>query len=333
MSDVCELLRIERPVIQAGMGGGLSRAELAGAVSAAGGLGTVGILVEPHRFAAEVRRARELANGRPFAANLLFPVMKRAHVDVCIRERVPVVSLFFGFDRRVVEALRAAGCTVLHQVGTADQAVRAVGDGADGLIAQGAGAGGHLLATESLGGLVPKLVDIAGGRPIIAAGGVWNRATAEAAMACGASGVSVGTRFLLTHESHAHDAYKARLLDARSTLVTLLFGLGWHGLHRVVPNAATERWCRSDPLGPRWVRGVNHATERILAKMPPGGARAFVARQRVNRPFFTPVALVRGMDAAMADVTPLYAGECVTNIGSLASARDVVNELAGTPLG
>jgi NAD(P)H-dependent flavin oxidoreductase YrpB (nitropropane dioxygenase family) len=329
MSDVCDLLRIEWPVIQAGMGGGLSRAELAGAVSTAGGLGTVGILVEPKRFEAEIRRARELAGGRPFAANLLFPVMKRAHVDVCIRERVPVVSLFFGFDGRVVEALRAAGCTVLHQVGTVEQAERAVADGADGLIAQGSGAGGHLLATESLGQLVPKLVDIAGGRPVIAAGGVWNRATAQAAMASGASGVSVGTRFLLTHESHAHEAYKTRLLEAHSTLVTLLFGLGWHGLHRVVPNAATDRWCKADPLGPRWVRRVNRATERLLAKMPPGGARAFVGRQSVNRPFFTPVALVRGMDASMADVTPLYAGECVTNIRALASAADVVKELSG----
>jgi NAD(P)H-dependent flavin oxidoreductase YrpB (nitropropane dioxygenase family) len=329
MSDACDLLRIERPVIQAGMGGGLSRAELAGAVSAAGGLGTVGIMVEPNRFAAELRRTRELAGGSPFAANLLFPVLRRAHVDACIREHVPVVALFFGFDRHVVETLHAAGCTVLHQVGTVDQARRAIADGADGLIAQVEGAGGHLLATEPLDRFVPKLVDVAGGRPVIAAGGVWNRATTVAAVASGASAVSVGTRFLLTHESHAHEAYKARLLEAKSTLVTLLFGLGWHGLHRVVPNAATDRWCRDDPLGPSWVRGVNRATERLLAKMPPGGARAFVGRQTVARPFFTPVALVRGMDAAMADVTPLYAGECVTNIRSLATAADVVRELSG----
>jgi nitronate monooxygenase len=330
MSDACDLLGIERPVIQAGMGGGLSRAELAGAVSAAGGLGTVGIIVVPDRFEAEVRRARELALGRPYAANLLFPVMKRAHVEVCIRQRVPVVSLFFGFDRRVVDALHEAGSTVLHQIGTVDEARRALADGADGLIAQGLGAGGHLLAIEPLSDLVPKLVDMAGGRPVFAAGGVWNRATALAAMASGANGVSVGTRFLLTHESHAHEAYKARLLEAKSTLVTLLFGLGWHGLHRVVPNAATDRWCRDDPLGPSWVRGVNRATERLLAKMPASGVRAFVGRQDVARPFFTPAALVRGMDAGMADVTPLYAGECVTNIRSLASAADVVAELSPT---
>jgi hypothetical protein len=77
------------------------------------------------------------------------------------------------------------------------------------------------------------------------------------------------------------------------------------------------------------VRGVNRATERLLSKMPPGGAHAFVLRQRVSRPFFTPVALVRGMDDALVDVTPLYAGECVTKIEALASAADVVKELAG----
>jgi hypothetical protein len=217
----------------------------------------------------------------------------------------------------------------LHQVGSVDQARRAIADGADGLIAQGTGAGGHLLATAPLERLVPEMLDVARGRPVLAAGGVMNRKTTEAALALGASGVSVGTRFLLTHESHAHEAYKARLLEAQSTLVTLLFGLGWHGLHRVVPNGATDRWCRADPLGPRWVRGVNRSTEWLLTRMPAGGARVFIEHQRVDRPFFTPAALVRGMDARLADVTPLYAGECVTRIRELAGAADVVRELAG----
>ncbi len=327
MPDVRELLGIERPVVQAALGGGLSRAELAGAVSAAGGLGTVGIFVEADRYALEIRRTRELSNGRPFAANLLFPVMKRAHVEACVRERVPVVSLFFGFDRGVVEALHAAGSVVLHQVGSVEQARRAVADGADGLIVQGTGAGGHVLATAPLEKIVPELAGVAGGRPVLAAGGIHDRTTARAALSLGASGVAVGTRFLLTHESHAHDAYKARLLAARSTLVTLLFGLGWHGLHRVVPNAATERWCGADPLGPSWVRAVNRLSVPLLRKMPASGARAFVGRQRVSLPFFTPAALVRGMDPGLVDVTPLYAGDCVSEIREIASAADIVDEM------
>src|SRR5262249_27477613 len=114
-----------------------------------------------------------------------------------------------------------------------------------------------------------------------------------------------------------------------STLVTLLFGLGWHALHRVAPNAATDRWCRSEALGPAWGRRLNGATERILAKMPPGRVRALAAGQRGDRPFYAPAALVREMDARMADVTPLYAGECVASITELARAADVVNDLAG----
>src|SRR6266481_4179442 len=146
--DLRDRLSIEHGVVQAGLGGGLSRAELAVAVSRAGGLGTVGIMGEPAAFRAEIRRARELAAGKPVSANLLFPVMRRAHVDACVAERVPVVSLFFGFDRRVVEALHEAGSVVMHQVGTVEQARRALADGADVLIAQGEDAGGHLLATK-----------------------------------------------------------------------------------------------------------------------------------------------------------------------------------------
>jgi NAD(P)H-dependent flavin oxidoreductase YrpB (nitropropane dioxygenase family) len=271
----------------------------------------------------------ELAEGRPVASNLLFPVMRRAHVEACIAARVPVVSLFFGFDRRVVAALHDVGSVVLHQVGSLDQARRALADGADGLIAQGTSAGGHLLATEPLEQLVPKLVAVAAGRPVLAAGGIHDRRTAVAAIASGAAGVSVGTRFLLTHESQAHEAYKQKLLEAESTLVTYLFGVGWYARHRVVPNRATERWCAEDRLGPRWVRAVSRATAPLVRRLPPGGARAFVSRQRVELPLYSPVALLRGMDERLADVTPLYAGACVSSISSLASAADVVREVAG----
>jgi len=327
--DLLDRLAIEHPVVQAGLGGGLSRAELAAAVSRAGGLGTVGILVEPAAFRVEIRRARELAAGKPVSANLLFPVMRRAHVDACVTERVPVVSLFFGFDRRVVEALHAAGSVVLHQVGTVEQARRAIADGADGLIAQGYGAGGHLLATVPLERILPTLRDVAGERALLAAGGIHDHASAARAFALGADGVWVGTRFLLTHESHAHDAYKSRLLAATQTLVTRLFGLGWPAQHRVVPNTATDRWCTADPLGPRWVRVLQRAAEPVTRLLPPGGAAHFVTSQRAQWPFFTPVGLVRGMDPRLADVTPLYAGECVTRLRHLVSAEAAVREISG----
>src|SRR5689334_18940038 len=96
--DLRDLLKIEHRVVQAALGGGIARAELASAVSRAGGLGTVCTLLEPEAFRAELRRCRELCDGASFSANLLFPVLRREHVEACISERVPVVSLFFGFD-------------------------------------------------------------------------------------------------------------------------------------------------------------------------------------------------------------------------------------------
>ncbi len=326
--DLRERFGLEHAVVQAPLGGGLAGPELAAAVALAGGLGTLGISVQPEGYRKAIRRARERAPGKPIAANLLLPVMRREHVQVCVEERVPIVSLFFGFDRRAVDALHQAGCLVLHQIGTLEQAQRALAEGADGLVVQGEAAGGHVLATEPLSSILPRVRELAGERPVLAAGGIHDRASAAAAIALGADGVWVGTRFLLTHESAAHDAYKARLLAADSTLQTLLFGLGWHGLHRVVPNAATRRWCERDALGPLWQRAISRSLEPLLRALPPGGVRHLLARQRVGVPFYSPAALLRGMDEGLAEVTPLYAGTCVEHITELRSAADVVRELA-----
>lgn len=328
--DLCDRVGIEHAVLQAGLGGGVSGSPLAAAVSRAGGLGTVSTVSDPASYRAEIRRTRELVQGRPFAANLLFPASSRAHVQACVQERVPVVSLFFGFDRRVVTALHDAGCFVLHQVGTLAQAQRALRDGADGLIAQGEGAGGHVLATQPLSQFVPDVVALAGERPVLAAGGIHDRATAQAALSLGASGVAVGTRFVLTHESQAHAAYKQRLLAARSTLVTLLFGLGWPALHRVVPNGATERWCTKNTLGPLWVRAGNRLIAPLTRLLPTAYASKSAPRPRLDRPFYTPMTFVEGMDDALVDVMPLYAGSCVSAIDRLQSAAEVVAEIAGT---
>src|SRR5215831_3595982 len=94
--DWRDRLSLEHPIIQAGMGGGVARAELAAAVSRAGALGTLGLLA-PGPLAREIRRARELAPGRPIAVNLLVPFARQAHAEVCAEARVAAVALSFGF--------------------------------------------------------------------------------------------------------------------------------------------------------------------------------------------------------------------------------------------
>ncbi len=326
--SLLDRLGIAHPVAQAGMGGGVAGPALAGAVAAAGGLGTLGLTLDGESLRLGLGEARERAPGRPLSVNLLLPVLRREHVEVCLRERVPIVSLFYGFDRELVTTLRGAGVTVLHQVGSVAGAERALAEGASGLIAQGRGAGGHVLEDLPLAALLPPLRRLAGDRPLLAGGGVYDAASAAAAATLGADGVWVGTRFLLTPESGAHEAYKERLLAANHTLLTQLFGLGWAAPHRVVPNAATERWCAQDARGPAWARRVGAAAERLARHLPRRGAERLVARQRLGVPLYSPLPVLRGMDPALLEVTPLYAGTCVEHLSRLEPAAGLVTELS-----
>src|SRR5437763_8111893 len=126
--DLRDRLGLDIPVVQAGMGGGAARGELAGAVSAAGALGTVGIMA-PKVFAAALRTAHQSAPGRPVAANLLTPFARRSHVEACIAGSASLVVFHAGLGRRWFADLRAAGILVLCTVGSAKQATAAVAAG------------------------------------------------------------------------------------------------------------------------------------------------------------------------------------------------------------
>lgn len=320
-------LGLRHAVVQAGMGGGLSTSPLAGAVSAAGGMGTVGIM-PPDEFAAELRNTRTLAGDAPFAANLLMPFVRPAHVEACLRERPNVVVMFYGFDTALVQRLQAAGITVWHQVGTLAQAQRALADGVDGLIAQGVEAGGHLGGAVPLAELLPAVRALAGNRPVLAAGGIFDAASAAAARQLGADGVVAGTRFLMTPESNAHPEYLARLLTAQDTVRTLLFGLAWPAYHRVVPNAAVQRWCRTRAEGPRWVQWLNTLSIPTRRFVPLSQVVGMTTLQRLALPFYTAAGKTKGMDRSSVELTPLYAGVCVRDINSLRPAAEIVAELA-----
>ena len=151
-------------------------------------------------------RARPRGRGEP--AHACFCGAATSRCASALRVDVAVVA--FGGDRELVDELRAAGVFVFVMVGTEDQARRAVGWGADGLIAQGGEAGGHLSGTTEALQFLPRALAVADGRPVLLAGGIATGADTDAALAAGASGVIAGTRFLLTHESRAHPEYQRR---------------------------------------------------------------------------------------------------------------------------
>ncbi len=324
--DMADRLRLDVPVGQAGMGGGLAGAALAAAVARAGGLGTLG-LVTPRQLRTAIDQVRAEAAGRAIAVNLLLPFVGRRHVAACVDARVDVVVLAFGENRRLVEHLRDTGIFVFVMVGTQAQARRGVAWGADGLIAQGREAGGHLVGTVPALDFLPHALAAAGNRPVFLAGGIASAADTRAALAAGASGVIAGTRFLMTHEANANREYQRRIMHADTTIETNLFGLSWPLRHRVVPNAATRRWCRDDGRAKALPTALN-AMSRPLSVLGYLDAGALLRLQSPARPLFTPLAPVAQMPDSWVDRAALYAGKTARRISEITSAEQAVKDLS-----
>ncbi|WP_101946869.1 nitronate monooxygenase family protein [Mycobacterium sp. 3519A] len=324
--DLLDRLRVDVPVAQAGMGGGLAGPELAAAVAAAGGLGTLGLL-PPAQLRTAISDVRDAVPDRAVAVNLLMPFVRRKHVEVCIQSRIDVAVIAFGMDRNLVQRLSEQGVFVFVMVGTEEEAQRACSCGANGLIAQGGEAGGHLSGTTPALDFLPRALAVARGRPVLLAGGVATAEDTRAAMAAGAAGVVAGTRFLLTDESRAHPAYQRRILNADKTIRTTLFGMGWPLAHRVVANAATERWCRGDGRARLLPRMINAGSGK-LARFPDRAVGSVLRMQTRILPFFSPITPTVDMPESVVDHTALYAGDSVLRMTSVISAQKAVTELA-----
>jgi len=313
-----ERLGFEHPVVGAGLGGGLSRARLTVAIAEAGGLGQLGIMPPP-MLRTELAAHRERSD-RPVAVNMLLPFTRRGHWEIA-READAVVT-FWGEPRRRTDGIW------IHQCGSVAEAKAAADAGADALIVQGVEAGGHVRGTTPALELLERVRAAVPNRPLWLAGGVAERADAEAALAAGAEAVVCGTRFLLSEESDAHPEYKRRLLEAHDTVLTELFGAGWPSApHRVVPNKATDRWLRDGARGPGWVRALQRATAPALSRLPVSMIQRTAGRQTPDMPLLGPAAATTGDPESLLDAGPLYAGECVARIRELRAAGDLVREL------
>jgi NAD(P)H-dependent flavin oxidoreductase YrpB (nitropropane dioxygenase family) len=197
------------------------------------------------------------------------------------------------------------------------------------VIVQGVEAGGHVRGSEPAPALLERtLAVLPKGFPVWSAGGLADAADVRARLDAGAAAAVLGTRFLMTDESRAHRAYKQRLLEARETVLTELFGLGWPAQHRVIWNEATERWLTGDQRGPAWVRRINRITGPLAARTPERLREPLLRRQMVAVPLFSPQAVTDGMPSRLVDVTPLYAGQSVVRIHDIRPAGELTRELA-----
>ncbi len=219
-TDICDLFGIEYPIIQGGMAH-LATAELAAAVSNAGGLGIIGGgAPEPEWVREQIRLTRQKTD-KPFGANIVLISPKAEEIiAVILEEKVAVVTTGAGNPGPYIPRFKEAGILVMPVVASVALARRLQRAGADALVAEGMESGGET-GQQTTMALVPQVVDVAK-VPVIAAGGFADGRGLAAALALGAHGIQMGTRFVCSEECIAHPDYKKAILDAsdRSTVLS-----------------------------------------------------------------------------------------------------------------
>lgn len=219
-TEICDMLNIQYPIIQGGMAW-VATAELAAAVSNAGGLGIIGAGNAPADFVRnEIRKVKELTD-KPFGVNimLLSPFVEDV-IKTVYEERVPVITTGAGNPGKYVAMFKEIGTKVIPVVPSVALAKKMEKEGVDAVIAEGTESGGHIGELTTMA-LVPQVVD-AVNIPVIAAGGLADGRGLISAMALGAKGVQMGTVFVCAEECTAHDNYKQAIIKAgdRGTVVT-----------------------------------------------------------------------------------------------------------------
>ncbi|CAA9550928.1 MAG: Enoyl-[acyl-carrier-protein] reductase [FMN] [uncultured Thermomicrobiales bacterium] len=314
-TPLCDALGIAHPICQAGMANYTSP-ELVAAVSRAGGLGVHGTLDRPpEALQAVLRATRDLLDGEPFGVNLVLSRLDEAAFAVCLAERVPIYCFSWGDPGPWVRQVRASGARVIAQVTTVAEVPTALAAGVDAIVAQGTEGGGHS-GFVPLAQLLPAVAAAAGGTPVLAAGGIVDGHGLAAALALGAAGGWLGTRFLATPEAPISPAWQAAILAARAgdTIHTeafdRLWGRPWPGARvRALRNRFTDEWAGRE--------------EALLASRD-AVQRAVWRAEREDDPSL--FALMAGSGVgAIREISP--AGELVRSI--VAQAEATIARLAG----
>lgn len=312
-TKLCDALGIRFPIVQAPIGSA-STPELAAAVSEAGGLGTIALSWTSLDDAREKLQAIRSLTNKPFAINLALAWPQSNRLEICLSAGVPIISTFWGDPTPYRSAIRAGGAMHLHTVGSAEEARKAVDAGVDVVVAQGWEAGGHVWGEVTTLALVPRVVDAVGSAPVIAAGGIADGRGIVAAFALGASGVWMGTRFLLAEEAFVSHEYRTAIIDAveTDTVHSELFDVGWPDApHRTLRNSTITNWEDAGRPNPPERPGENeciarhHGTEVLrYSDMPP-------------------LADMEGDLEALA----LYAGQGVGLVDAVKPAAEIVQDL------
>ena len=325
-TPLCDLLGIVHPILNVGFASPAGP-ELASAVSNAGGLGVLGgtnlsaVLVRDR-----VSRTRSLTD-KPFGVNVIIdPTVKRPnpHADTiaaCIAERVPVLVLFWGDPAPYVAPAHRAGVKVILQVGSVAEARAAATAGVDAIIAQGVESGGHVRGTVSLSTLLPAVVAAVAPLPVLASGGIADGRGLACAIALGAQGVSMGTRFVASIECWSPQSCKERIVagTAEDTVYARdLFNVGWpNAPHRVLRNRAVREWEAAGQPQP----GARPGEGTIIGTTTRAdGTTAEIVRYSAAMP--------SGAFNGDIDLASLWCGESTTLVNDIKPAADIVRDVA-----
>ena len=245
-TEITRLLGIECPIIQGGMAW-VAEYHLAGAVSEAGGLGLIGAASAPADWVRDqIRSVRKLTK-KPFGVNIMLMSPYADEVaKVIVEEQVPIVTTGAGSPEKYMKMWKEAGVKVIPVVASAALAKRMERCGADAVVAEGCEAGGHIGESTTMV-LVPQIVD-AVGIPVIAAGGIADGRGMAAAFMLGASGVQMGTHFVVTDECQVHENYKEKIIKAKDIDTRVTGRTTGHPV-RALRNDMTRRYLELENQG------------------------------------------------------------------------------------
>jgi enoyl-[acyl-carrier protein] reductase II len=316
-SRFTEAFGLTTPIAQAGMAFVGMTPDLAVAVSNAGALGSLGVGLMPAPALAGTVAAIRAGTDRAFNVNFITPMTVPAQLEVVCSAGVAVASFHWGHPPRAwIDQLHGAGVRVFEQVGSVPDAQRAVDDGVDVVVAQGLEAGGHNYATLPTFALVPLVVDAVAPALVLASGGITDGRGLAAALMLGADGAWVGTRFVATAESAAHDGYKSRVVAAAGTdtVRTALFGPDTPQFNpmRVLRNRVVEEW--ADRVG---------EIPADTSQLPVVG-QVDLGSGPLELHKFSNLVPMRELTTGDLEEMPLLAGQGVGLVGSVEPAATVV---------